>query len=134
MGWMDALLAGGLDWERESYPAYGDFAALPFFVLFFPTVRFFLDRFVFEVRLVFVTCWTWKVAAKNWWFFFSFVYWGGMGRDLRSFQVLDDDGCELWYGLEFLGVIGRSDFDALIGVVVIICSKCSSKAISNSKI
>ncbi|XP_010905767.1 ASC1-like protein 1 isoform X1 [Elaeis guineensis] len=37
-----------VDWEKESYPAYEDFVALPFFVLFFPTVRFFLDRFVFE--------------------------------------------------------------------------------------
>ncbi|XAR65346.1 hypothetical protein NMG60_11009440 [Bertholletia excelsa] len=36
------------DWEQESYPQYGDFAALPFFALFFPSVRFFLDRFVFE--------------------------------------------------------------------------------------
>ncbi|RWW25838.1 hypothetical protein GW17_00009809 [Ensete ventricosum] len=39
-----------MSWEQESYPAYEDFLALPFFVLFFPTIRFFLDRFVFEVR------------------------------------------------------------------------------------
>ncbi|KAK1311460.1 ASC1-like protein 1 [Acorus calamus] len=40
---------GGLvDWERESYPAYEDFVALPFLALFFPSVRFFLDRFIFE--------------------------------------------------------------------------------------
>ncbi|XP_074583701.1 ASC1-like protein 1 [Curcuma longa] len=42
-------------WEQESYPAYEDFLALPFFVLFFPTIRFFLDRFVLEtlaVRLI----------------------------------------------------------------------------------
>lgn len=39
-----------LDLEQESYPAYEDFVALPFFVFFFPTVRFFLDRFVIEVR------------------------------------------------------------------------------------
>ncbi|KAG0495801.1 hypothetical protein HPP92_000465 [Vanilla planifolia] len=37
-----------LDWEKESYPAYEDFAAVPLFALFFPTVRFFLDRYVFE--------------------------------------------------------------------------------------
>ncbi|XP_041014183.1 ceramide synthase 1 LOH3-like [Juglans microcarpa x Juglans regia] len=36
------------DWEQESYPAYEDFAILPFFALFFPSVRFFLDRFIFE--------------------------------------------------------------------------------------
>ncbi|OEL19229.1 ASC1-like protein 1 [Dichanthelium oligosanthes] len=49
-------LLAEVDWEHESYPAYGDFLALPAFVLFFPTVRFFLDRFVFERvarRLVF---------------------------------------------------------------------------------
>jgi hypothetical protein len=43
-------LLAEVDWERESYPAYDDFLALPAFVIFFPTVRFFLDRFVFEVR------------------------------------------------------------------------------------
>ncbi|KAJ4754145.1 LAG1 longevity assurance-like protein [Rhynchospora pubera] len=41
-------LLSSLDWEREAYPAYRDFLALPFFALFFPTVRFFLDRFLFE--------------------------------------------------------------------------------------
>ena len=44
-------LLAAVDWEREAYPAYDDFIALPAFVLFFPTVRFLLDRFVFEVRL-----------------------------------------------------------------------------------
>ncbi|KAJ3699272.1 hypothetical protein LUZ61_002977 [Rhynchospora tenuis] len=43
---MDLLRS--LDWEREAFPAYRDFLALPFFALFFPTVRFFLDRFLFE--------------------------------------------------------------------------------------
>jgi hypothetical protein len=38
-----------IDWEAESYPAYPDFAAIPLFVVFFLVVRFFLDRFVFEV-------------------------------------------------------------------------------------
>ncbi|RRT62908.1 hypothetical protein B296_00043096 [Ensete ventricosum] len=38
-----------IDWEKEGYTTYEDFVALPFFVLFFPTVRFFLDRLVFEV-------------------------------------------------------------------------------------
>ncbi|KAG5532613.1 hypothetical protein RHGRI_027044 [Rhododendron griersonianum] len=37
-----------IDWEQESYPEYGDFAVLPFFALLFPSVRFFLDRFLFE--------------------------------------------------------------------------------------
>ncbi|XP_043717072.1 ceramide synthase 1 LOH3-like isoform X1 [Telopea speciosissima] len=39
---------GSINWEDESYSVYEDFAALPFFVLFFPTIRFVLDRFVFE--------------------------------------------------------------------------------------
>ncbi|XP_050374015.1 ceramide synthase 1 LOH3-like [Argentina anserina] len=37
-----------VDWEQEAYPHYQDFAVLPFFVLFFPIVRLFLDTFVFE--------------------------------------------------------------------------------------
>ncbi|XP_064954906.1 ASC1-like protein 1 [Musa acuminata AAA Group] len=37
-----------MTWEQESYPAYADFLALPVFAMFFPTVRFFLDKFVFE--------------------------------------------------------------------------------------
>lgn len=41
---------GSIDWEQESYPSYGDFAVLPLFVLFFPAIRFLLDRFVFEVE------------------------------------------------------------------------------------
>ncbi|KAK4423643.1 ASC1-like protein [Sesamum alatum] len=35
-------------WEQESYPHYQDLVVLPFFALFFPTVRFLLDRFVFQ--------------------------------------------------------------------------------------
>ncbi|KAI9170273.1 hypothetical protein LWI28_025381 [Acer negundo] len=45
-----------LDWEQESYPAYEEFMILPLFALFFPTVRFLLERFVFEkvaTRLIF---------------------------------------------------------------------------------
>ncbi|KAK2981677.1 hypothetical protein RJ640_010447 [Escallonia rubra] len=40
---------GALDWEQESFPEYKDFVLVPLFALFFPSVRFFLDRFVFEV-------------------------------------------------------------------------------------
>ncbi|XP_006647425.1 ASC1-like protein 1 isoform X1 [Oryza brachyantha] len=44
------LLAAVVDWEweREAYPAYGDFVALPLFAVFFFVVRYLLDRFVFE--------------------------------------------------------------------------------------
>ncbi|KAK2976397.1 hypothetical protein RJ640_008107 [Escallonia rubra] len=54
MGLVDSI--SSIDWEHESFPEYGDFALLPLFALFFPSVRFFLDRFVFEKvgrRLIF---------------------------------------------------------------------------------
>ncbi|KAL8196355.1 hypothetical protein R6Q57_024650 [Mikania cordata] len=41
-------LIQALDFEHESFPAYQDFLFLPLFVIFFPTVRFFLNRLVFE--------------------------------------------------------------------------------------
>ncbi|TQD85620.1 hypothetical protein C1H46_028794 [Malus baccata] len=37
-----------LNWEEESYPVPNDFLVLPLFVLLFPSVRLFLDIFVFE--------------------------------------------------------------------------------------
>lgn len=37
-----------IDLEQEAFPDYKDFAVLPLFALFFPAVRFLLDRFVFE--------------------------------------------------------------------------------------
>ncbi|KAL8139770.1 hypothetical protein V2J09_005791 [Rumex salicifolius] len=49
-------LVPSIDWGKESYPVYGDFVVLPFFALFFPSIRLFLDRFVFEKlgkRLIF---------------------------------------------------------------------------------
>ncbi|CAN1297739.1 Ceramide synthase 1 LOH3 [Linum perenne] len=54
MGFLEFLKS--VDWEHESYPAYEDYVVLPFFAVFFPTVRFFLDRFLFEKvgrRLIF---------------------------------------------------------------------------------
>ncbi|KAL1807069.1 hypothetical protein DCAR_0832934 [Daucus carota subsp. sativus] len=46
MGFVD--LYGLVDWEQESYPEYQDLAVLPLFAVFFPSVRYFLDRFLFE--------------------------------------------------------------------------------------
>ncbi|CAA6672476.1 unnamed protein product [Spirodela intermedia] len=46
MGFQEIIAS--INWEDESYPAYEDFAVLPFLVVFFPTVRFLLGRFVFE--------------------------------------------------------------------------------------
>ncbi|KAM2455984.1 hypothetical protein PS1_015916 [Malus domestica] len=37
-----------LNWEEESYPVPNDFLVLPLFVLLFPSLRLFLDIFVFE--------------------------------------------------------------------------------------
>ncbi|XP_048229328.1 ceramide synthase 1 LOH3 isoform X3 [Ricinus communis] len=54
MGVLDYVKS--IEWEYESYPAYEDYIVLPLFALFFPTVRFFLDRFVFQKvasRLIF---------------------------------------------------------------------------------
>ncbi|KAL8138731.1 hypothetical protein V2J09_004732 [Rumex salicifolius] len=48
--------ASFIDWQEESFPEYGDFVVIPLFAAFFPCVRFFLDRFVFEKigrRLIF---------------------------------------------------------------------------------
>lgn len=45
-----------LDWQQESYPAFHDFFIIPIFTLFFPSLRFLLDRFIFEKvarRLIF---------------------------------------------------------------------------------
>jgi ceramide synthetase len=42
--------SASVDWEAESYPAYGDYVVLPILVAFFPALRFLLDRFVFEVN------------------------------------------------------------------------------------
>jgi hypothetical protein len=46
--------SASVDWEAESYPAYGDYVVLPILVAFFPALRFLLDRFVFEVNCL--TC------------------------------------------------------------------------------
>nr|XP_043626842.1 ceramide synthase 1 LOH3-like [Erigeron canadensis] len=46
MGLLKVLLSA--DFEQESYPTYEDFLVLPVFAMFFLTVRFFLDRYVFE--------------------------------------------------------------------------------------
>ncbi|CAN0877013.1 Ceramide synthase 1 LOH3 [Linum grandiflorum] len=53
---MDSLLpSSSIDWDSESYPSASDFVAIPFFAVFFPLLRLFLDRFLFQkvaVRLI----------------------------------------------------------------------------------
>ncbi|KAK4777900.1 hypothetical protein SAY87_018087 [Trapa incisa] len=48
MGSVGSFGLKDIDWEKESFPSYGDFAVLPLFALFFPSIRFLLDRSVFE--------------------------------------------------------------------------------------
>lgn len=36
-----------INWEHESFPTYQDFGFLPLFAVFFPSLPFLLDRFVF---------------------------------------------------------------------------------------
>ncbi|XAR51258.1 hypothetical protein NMG60_11005830 [Bertholletia excelsa] len=38
-----------IDWDYESYPLHHDLLVIPFFILLFPTIRFLLDRFIFEL-------------------------------------------------------------------------------------
>ena len=78
-------LLAALDWEREAYPAYDDFLALPFFALFFPTARFLLDRFVFEVRHALILAS--DLASKG-----SFVAcWGGGKQRVSEVPCLAPD-------------------------------------------
>ncbi|KAK4785550.1 hypothetical protein SAY86_002239 [Trapa natans] len=55
------------DWEQESYPQYGDLVALPFFALFFPAIRFFLDKFIFETlaRRLILRKWSLKEGLES---------------------------------------------------------------------
>ncbi|WZZ19036.1 LAG1 longevity assurance homolog 3 isoform X1 [Brassica rapa] len=46
MGLLESVKS--INWELESPPVYRDFRVLPLFAVFFPSVRFLLDRFVFE--------------------------------------------------------------------------------------
>lgn len=47
--WIGELELMWPDWEKESYPEVRDLVLIPLFAIFFPTLRFFLDKFVFEV-------------------------------------------------------------------------------------
>ncbi|KAK6921841.1 TRAM/LAG1/CLN8 homology domain [Dillenia turbinata] len=51
MGLFD--LVNRINWEEESYPVVQDFIVVPFFSLYFLTIRFFLDRYVFEYSSIF---------------------------------------------------------------------------------
>jgi ceramide synthetase len=46
MGLLESVKS--INWEHESSPVYQDFRVLPLFAVFFPSIRFLLDRFVFE--------------------------------------------------------------------------------------
>lgn len=42
--------AASVDWEKESFPEYQDLIFLICFALFFPVLRFTLNRLFFEVN------------------------------------------------------------------------------------
>lgn len=50
-------------WEQASAPSVTDLALVPFFALLFPLLRFFLDRLLFEVRVLY--CCTCAVALTR---------------------------------------------------------------------
>ncbi|KAG9448655.1 hypothetical protein H6P81_008620 [Aristolochia fimbriata] len=64
MGSIAAL--SSVDWEEETFPIYQDFAVLPLLAFFFPAIRFFLDRFVFE-----------KIGRR-------FIFGRSHGKDIES--------------------------------------------------
>ncbi len=58
------------NWDEETYPEIQDLVLIPLFAILFPTLRFFLDKFVFEVRYVFFS--SPAAASSSWLFFFFF--------------------------------------------------------------
>lgn len=68
MGFMDYVKS--IEWEHESYPAYEDYIVLPLFALFFTSVRFFLDRFVFQVLCFMHQIYVDVFLDKSFWLFF----------------------------------------------------------------
>ena len=77
--------AASINWEHESFPEYGDFVALPVFAFFFFSVRFFLDRFVFQVP-----CFINPVELFFFFFFFfSFLFcWSIVHNLVLLFNIL----------------------------------------------
>jgi hypothetical protein len=75
-GWIANKGGGGFfgwpNWDEETYPEIQDLGLIPLFAILFPTVRFFLDKFVFEVRYVFSQAQQQLLLHV---FFFSF-FWG----------------------------------------------------------
>lgn len=59
------------NWDEETYPEIQDLVLIPLFAILFPTLRFFLDKFVFEVRYVFFS--SPATASSSCFFFFFFV-------------------------------------------------------------
>jgi hypothetical protein len=59
------------NWDEESYPDIQDLVLIPLFAILFLTLRFFLDKFVFEVRYVFSQ--TQQQLLLHVFFFFFFL-------------------------------------------------------------
>lgn len=87
--------AASINWEHESFPEYGDFVALPVFALFFFSVRFFLDRFVFQVPCFinpvelfyfFISLVSYFVDQSFIIWYFCSIYWFFFGDFLASYH------------------------------------------------
>lgn len=84
--------AASINWEHESFPEYGDFVALPVFALFFFSVRFFLDRFVFQVPCpvelfyFFISLVSFFVDQSFIIWYFCSIYWFFFGDFLASYH------------------------------------------------
>ncbi|CAA6670661.1 unnamed protein product [Spirodela intermedia] len=78
-----------LDWQQESYPAYRDFAVLPFLVVFFPTVRFLLDVSIFElVYFLASELLALSVTYNEPWFTNTRSFWVGPGDQVWPDQKM----------------------------------------------
>lgn len=87
--------AASINWEHESFPEYGDFVALPVFAFFFFSVRFFLDRFVFQVPCFinpvelfyfFISLVSYFVDQSFIIWYFCSIYWFFFGDFLASYH------------------------------------------------
>ncbi len=63
------------NWDEETYPEIQDLVLIPLFAILFPTLRFFLDKFVFEVRYVFSQAQQQLLLHVFLFFFFLNFFW-----------------------------------------------------------
>jgi hypothetical protein len=73
------------NWDEETYPEIQDLVLIPLFAILFPTLRFFLDKFVFEVRYVFSQAQQ-QLLLHVFLFFFKFVLAPNRPKMLRDWE------------------------------------------------